>query len=588
IEDGGPHGTACAEIILDVAPQANLYLYSCGTISEFSNAVNRALSKNVNIISCSLGMKNVNGYDGTGLLCDIVNNARAQGVLFVVAAGNEAEHHYEGTYHNLPGYNFHDFGGGDVFLSLGYLTTGTWYCIELSWNDWPFSDQDYDLYLWAHNHSEIVDFSINLQTGSQPPTEEMFWYTPYSDYFSIVIARYSATQNVYLELYETFNDFLEFNHPESSLTCPADASGAMTVGATYWQNDNIESFSSRGPTNDGRIKPDVTAPDGVSTYTYGNGNFYGTSASAPHVAGAAALLLSIGPSFTANDLQNRLETKANDLGPTGKDNLYGSGRINLWTTYNYIIPKANFTYTPLNPTTADTIQFTDTSTDSDGTIISWSWNFGDGYTSSQRNPTHNYMNDGTYNVILNVTDDDGAKDTKYKIINVTNLPPIANFTYSPSSITTIDTVQFNDTSIDNDGAIVSWYWNFGDGSNSTSQNTSHKYAYKGTYIVNLTVTDDDGATNSKSRSILVNNTPPQANFTYYPDNPEALITLNFIDTSVDTDGTIKSWSWNFGDGNTSNLQNPTHKYLIPGNYSVSLTVTDNDSATDIETKTISV
>jgi len=80
----------------------------------------------------------------------------------------------------------------------------------------------------------------------------------------------------------------------------------MTVGATYWQNDKLEDFSSRGPTNDGRIKPDVTSPDGVSTWIYYPGFFTGTSASTPHTAGAAALLLSLGPLCTADDLQNIL------------------------------------------------------------------------------------------------------------------------------------------------------------------------------------------------------------------------------------------------------------------------------------------
>ena len=588
---GGKHGSACTEIILDIAPHANLYLYSCGTITEFNNAVNRAISKNVDVISFSAGWIGINDYDGIGEACNIVNNARSHNILFVTASGNEADHHYEGWYvdYYSGDISFHNFGGGDIFLDLGYYPSGYPYFIILTWDEWPKTNQDYDLILWASNHLEIVDYSMIRQTGNQPPAEAIIGYTPYSDYYSIVIAKYDASRNVHLELYGyDYNEFLEYNHPESSLVTPADATGAMTIGATYWQNDNIEVFSSRGPTNDGRIKPDVTAPDYVSTYTYGLEGFPGTSASTPHVAGAAALLLSIGPSFTANDLQNRLETKADDLGSTGKDNTYGSGRINLWTTYNYIIPKANFTYTPSNPSTSNTIQFTDTSTDLDGSITSWLWNFGDGYTSSQKNPSHKYTDNGTYNVTLNVTDDDGAKDTEYKIINVVNSPPIANFTYTPLYPTTANTIQFTDTSTDSDGTIISWLWSFGDGNTSNIRNPQHQYDDDGMYNVTLNVTDNDGAQYEITKSINVSNVPPIVNFTYFPLNPTTSDTIQFNDISIDFDGTIISWSWNFGDGNISSLQNASHKYADDGVYTVTLNVTDDDNASETKAVSISV
>jgi len=363
------HGTACAEIVSDVAPLADLYLYNFGTISELNSAVSYAISVGIDVISFSIGYTNINNYDGIGYsgigdVCGIVDNARSNDILFVKSSGNRALSHYEGTYNNLPGYDFHDFGSGDVFLDLGYLSSGTEYSIKLSWDDWPYSNQDYDLILWADNHAEIVDFSFNPQTGSQPPTESMSWYMPYDDFFSIVISRYSATRDVYLELYGSCNDFLEYNHPESSLTCPGDAFGSMTVGATYWSDDSLESFSSRGPTNDGRTKPDVTAPDGVSTWIK-TGYFYGTSASAPHTAGAAALLKSVNSSLSADDLQNLLEDYSLDLGSTGKDNLYGSGRIDVWAAYNSL-PSNNPPYHPSNPNPANGTTDVDINTD-----LSW-------------------------------------------------------------------------------------------------------------------------------------------------------------------------------------------------------------------------
>jgi len=113
------------------------------------------------------------------------------------------------------------------------------------------------------------------------------------------------------------------------------------VGATYWQDDVLEDFSSQGPTRDGRIKPDLAAPDGVSVRSewYASG-FYGTSASAPHVAGGAALVLQASPAFSPMQIQSWLEDRAVDLGTAGKDNAYGAGRLNLPTELSAVMPGA--------------------------------------------------------------------------------------------------------------------------------------------------------------------------------------------------------------------------------------------------------
>ena len=162
-------------------------------------------------------------------------------------------------------------------------------------------------------------------------------------------------------------------------------------------------------------------------------------------------------------------------------------------------PTADFSYT----TTDLTAYFADLSTDSDGSITAWAWDFGDGNTSTAQNPSHAYAASGTYAVSLTVTDDDGAADATSKDVTVssstTNNPPTADFTY-----TTIDlTANFTDQSTDSDGSVVGWSWNFGDGNTSTSQNPSHTYAAAGTYTVSLTVTDDDGATDATSQDVTV-------------------------------------------------------------------------------------
>ncbi len=181
----------------------------------------------------------------------------------------------------------------------------------------------------------------------------------------------------------------------------------------------------------------------------------------------------------------------------------------IYSIFAYYIPEgenlpptANFTYTT-NDLTAD---FTDTSVDYDGTVVSWHWNFGDGNTSTQQHPTHTYAVDGTYMVTLTVTDNEGATDPISKDVTVTppNIPPTASFIYITNELT----VEFTNTSTDPDGTIVSNEWDFGDGNTSTVQHPTHTYAASGTYMVTLTVTDDDGATDSLSRSVTVDAPPP--------------------------------------------------------------------------------
>ena len=250
-------------------------------------------------------------------------------------------------------------------------------------------------------------------------------------------------------------------------------------------------------------------------------------------------------------------------------------------------PKANFTFIPSNPTTASSIQFNDSSTDSDGTIASRAWSFGDGGTSILQNPTHRFTDEGTYTVFLNATDDDGATNTKSRTVTVTNLPPTANYTYSPTNPTTASAIHFTDTSTDSDGTIASRAWSFGDGISYPQQNPIHRFVNNGVYTVILTVTDDDGATATKSRAVTVTNLPPTANFTIEPSHPTVQDVVYFNDTSNDSDGIIVSWLWIFGDGtDNGTTRNTVHVYINDGTYTITLRVTDDDGATN--NKTISL
>ena len=159
-------------------------------------------------------------------------------------------------------------------------------------------------------------------------------------------------------------------------------------------------------------------------------------------------------------------------------------------------------------------------------------------------------------------------------------PLIANFTAIPTTGLAPFTVQFTDTSI---GGPTEWLWNFGDGCTSTAQNPSHTYLSPGQYSVTLSVAIDnasDSVTKSNYISVPGNQIVPTANFIASSTIGAAPLTVQFTDTS--TDGPVE-WFWDFGDSNTSTVQNPSHTYLTPGQYSVTLT-SSNAAGYDEESK----
>jgi subtilisin family serine protease len=183
--------------------------------------------------------------------------------------------------------------------------------------------------------------SDNVQDGDDDPLERVVYYFPSPGIYHLAISRQPGAVDRTLELFSEEHD-LHFQTAASSLWVPADSPGSLTVGATYWQNNTLEGFSSRGPTRDGRVKPDLVAPDGVSvsTETWRSSGFYGTSASAPHVASAAALVLEAWPTYVSMQTQSWLEDRAVDLGSAGKDNAYGAGRLNLPVEISVVTPGA--------------------------------------------------------------------------------------------------------------------------------------------------------------------------------------------------------------------------------------------------------
>ena len=252
------------------------------------------------------------------------------------------------------------------------------------------------------------------------------------------------------------------------------------------------------------------------------------------------------------------------------------------------LPQPGFTYTPLQPTTQDVIQFNDTSKDDDGKVVSWQWNFGDLNTSQEQHPTHRFSDNGVYQVTLTVTDNYGATVFVKRNITVYNTPPIAGFTYLPLQPNDIEPVQFSDSSEDVDGVISSWYWVFGDGNSSNEQNPNHRYEDDGLYTVVLQVTDDDFDMHQITQQIKIVNVPPAAKFTFNPVEPTINDTVKFSDHSSDGDGDIVSWLWDFDDGETSEVKSPQHHFPGEGTYQVTLVIVDDDGASSTISKFVIV
>lgn len=237
------------------------------------------------------------------------------------------------------------------------------------------------------------------------------------------------------------------------------------------------------------------------------------------------------------------------------------------------------------------------STDPDGTIAGYAWNLGNGQTGTGASIQAIYTEAGSYTVTLVVTDDRGATATQTLVIDVSedsNIAPGADFTADPVTGTAPLAVNFDGSaSADVDGTIASYAWNFGNGQNGTGVTPpAVTYTLPGTYVATLTVTDNKGATGTASQTITVNRPPnvsPTGSITATPTTGNAPLLVQLSSAgSADPDGAITGYSWNFGNGTTSTSPNPSAIYNTAGVYTVQLTVTDNDGATSVRSQTITV
>lgn len=365
--NSGNHGRQVVEILCDVAPGIQVYAQDASNEADFILAIDNLISQyDVDIISTSVTFPFTAG-DGSSLPAQAVDAAvQDHDVMVVVAAGNNHIGHYEAEF--VPNTNdmrtnhrFADEDGGDgQTLNGGYLPVGADIAFALVWDDWAEGGaEDFDLYLYYWNatteqwelkaRSDVANCLCPEVAGSyDPPVEGIIYEVPGQDtetrdddedgWYKLAITRWETTRPAWVQLIELNTQMVvEYNFESSSIVGPATAEFAFTVGASSFSDNALQPYSGRGRANasgggfpDGHFQPQVLGPTGVSTSVTGETSFGGTSASAPHIAAAAALVMQAYPNFTRANVEDFLRNRAADFsdpGETGPDVAYGYGPL---------------------------------------------------------------------------------------------------------------------------------------------------------------------------------------------------------------------------------------------------------------------
>ncbi|RLF50779.1 MAG: hypothetical protein DRN11_04020, partial [Thermoplasmata archaeon] len=254
--------------------------------------------------------------------------------------------------------------------------------------------------------------------------------------------------------------------------------------------------------------------------------------------------------------------------------------------------RADFIWLPENPTRADIVHFYDKST---GDIISWHWDFGDGNTSNEQNPVHQYTKVGTYQVTLRVVGSD-INDTVTKEITIVNALPIADFNYTPLNPTEKQSIAFVADATDKDGYITNYTWFFGDGDKAYGKQVTHTYDKSGNYTVKLRVYDNDGEYKEVWKLVIVNpvgeNLPPVAYFECKAQAGKGEEVVIDASKSYDEDGNILIYMWDWdGDGKIDDeytIPQAVHRWYEDGEYNIVLIVEDDKGYKNSYTRTIRI
>ena len=335
-QGGQVHGTAVAESLAAMAPAASLWIADPSSPDDLRSTVDWMTSNGVRIINASWTDSGFEGpWDGTSPYPDsayaLVDRAVAGGALWVNAAGNSGEQGWIGPWREDAN-GWLEFSGTDTSNRLT-LQQGDHVTVSLRWSDpWGHASDDYDLGLYQAGDPFPVASSSEIQNGAGDPVETLEYDVPWTGQYEISAHRRSggAAARVQLLVQSESEAPLQYSVPDDTLAAPADgrSPGLLVVGAVdVAAPGTVEAYSSRGPTLDGRIKPDLVAADCANTRSIAP--FCGTSQAAPFVAGAAADVLSANPTWTTAQLVQFLSQHATALGSPVPNPTAGYGRLTL-------------------------------------------------------------------------------------------------------------------------------------------------------------------------------------------------------------------------------------------------------------------
>jgi len=374
--------------------------------------------------------------------------------------------------------------------------------------------------------------------------------------------------------------------------------GGPYKGGNFWGQPNGQGFSQDNPEGNTPGICDkqysLTGVDNIDIYPLTN--YLKVSFTADKTSGDAPLTVTFAGTVTGqtgnqwlwNFGDNTTGTTQNPTHVYQNNGVYtvsltasNGGWSNTTTKTGYIMvgiaaPVADFSGTPVTGAFPLTVTYTDLSTPNSGqyAVTAWDWDFGDNTPHSiVKSPVHVYQAAGNYNVVLTVTNS-GSSNTTSKVNYITSgstPAPSAAFTMNPATGPFPLSVNFIDQSTGSPTLIYDWDFGEVNSTHSPLQNPNYIYSTEGTYHVNLTVSNAGGQSQVSHDVVVTNPAAPTAAFTMNPSSGPYPLTVNFIDQSA---GTPTSWLWDFGDGYTDNVQNPTYKFETPDTYHVSLIVTN--------------
>lgn len=261
-----------------------------------------------------------------------------------------------------------------------------------------------------------------------------------------------------------------------------------------------------------------------------------------------------------------------------------NGNVNVFTDSVFVRPSVTPGFAAEKRCEGSSTQFTANAAPAGNRITSWAWNFGDGNNATDASPTHTYAASGTYSVSLATTDACGNMQTVTQTVAITkkNTP----YFTAPATVCSNTDITFQDTSVSVDDEITAWQWNFGDGAMANEPDPKHAFATAGTFNITLLITGKSGCSESITKAMVVKE---GAAVNFAVENACFGESTQFTDqTTFGNETNVSTRQWNFGDGTTSGESNPVHQYANPGEYTVTLTIQNDQGCTTSQEQQITI